>query len=262
MPDYLGHPVAPAVFEVTPDLNVYEGDYFPEYWLSRWLKTQKEPSSVYALRKVGVQPLLTAYKALVKHLKIDTIILVDGGTDSLMRGDESGLGTPTEDMTSLVAVNELQSIQKFMVCLGFGIDHFHGVSHANFLEATAELSKVGGYLGAFSLSSEMDAVKKYQDACNAVFQMMPRQISIVNSSIISAINGEYGNHHVTGRTSGSELWINPLMSMYWTYEVAAVAQRLQYYGPMLNTLTLSDVVHVIQRHRESVIIRPREDILV
>ena len=35
---------------------------------------------------------------LVDELGIDTIILADGGTDSLMCGDEEELGTPTEDM--------------------------------------------------------------------------------------------------------------------------------------------------------------------
>ena len=37
-----------------------------------------------------------AYQTIVDQHKIDTIILVDGGTDSLMTGNESGLGTPTE----------------------------------------------------------------------------------------------------------------------------------------------------------------------
>lgn len=254
--------IAPAVVEVTPEFSVYPGDYFPEYWLSRWLRTQGEPSSIYAFRKVGVQPLKTAYQALVKHLKVDTIILVDGGTDSLMRGDEVDLGTPHEDATSLVAVNELSGVKTFVACLGFGIDRFHGVCHANFLEATAELTRQGAYLGTFSLTPDLPAVQKYRDACEAVFQMMPRFTSIVNSSILSAIQGEYGDHHYTERTRGSELWINPLMALYWTYKLPAVAQRLQYYQPMLGTQTLSDVALVIERHRDNVNIRPRVDIPV
>lgn len=254
--------LAPAVLEVTPDFSVYPGDYFPEYWLSRWLHTQGEPSSIYAFRKVGVQPLNTAYQALVKHLKVDTVLLVDGGTDSLMRGDEVDLGTPHEDMTSLAAVNELSGVKKLMACLGFGIDRFHGVCHANFLEATAELTGRGAYLGAFSLTPDMPAVQKYADACEAVFQMMPRYTSIVNSSILHAVQGEYGDHHATERTRGSELWINPLMGLYWTYSLPAVAARLQYYEPLLRTMTLSDVALVIERHRDSVDIRPRVDIPV
>ncbi|WP_264774753.1 DUF1152 domain-containing protein [Deinococcus aetherius] len=254
--------LAPAVVEVTPHFSVHPGDYFPEYWLSRWLRTQGEPSSIYAFRKVGVQPLRTAYQALIEHLSIETVILVDGGTDSLMRGDEVDLGTPHEDITSLVAVNELQGVKKLLVCLGFGVDRFHGVCHAHYLEATADLIKDGAYLGAFSLMPETPPVQKYRDACEAVFEMMPRYISIVNSSVVGAIYGGYGDHHATERTHGSELWLSPLMGLYWTYHLPGVARRLQYYEPMLSTITLSDVGLVIEAHRDKAKIRPWVDIPV
>ncbi|MGM9321816.1 DUF1152 domain-containing protein [Deinococcus aquaticus] len=255
-------PLPHAVVPVTPDLSAQPGEYFPEYWLSRWLAMQGEPGTVYAFRKVGVQPLKAAYEALITHLKIDTVILVDGGTDSLMRGDEVDLGTPHEDATSLVAVNELRGPKTLLACLGFGIDRFHGVCHANYLEATAEFTRSGAYLGAFSLTPDMPPVQKYKEACEAVFQMMPRYTSIVNSSIVGAIDGHYGDHHATSRTHGSELWLNPLMGLYWTYHLPAVAARLQYYAPMLDTITLSDVGLVIERHRDSVPIRPRVNIPV
>jgi hypothetical protein len=67
--------------------------------------TQEVP--VYTFTRTGAAPLTTLYNELVDHLSIDTIILADGGTDSLMRGDEIGLGTPTEDMASICAVNEI-----------------------------------------------------------------------------------------------------------------------------------------------------------
>lgn len=47
----------------------------------------------FALRKRGA----LAYEALARELAIDTLVLVDGGTDSLLDGTESGLGTPSED---------------------------------------------------------------------------------------------------------------------------------------------------------------------
>jgi hypothetical protein len=39
-----------------------------------------------------VRPLLESYQALVKHLAIDGIILIDGGVDSLLHGDETQIG--------------------------------------------------------------------------------------------------------------------------------------------------------------------------
>jgi len=40
--------------------------------------------------------MLEVYEALAKELQVDAIVLADGGTDSLMQGDEDGLGTPME----------------------------------------------------------------------------------------------------------------------------------------------------------------------
>ena len=57
------------------------------------------------VKKVGVRPLRAAYQWLVEELRVSAVVLVDGGTDILMRGDEVGLGTPAEDMSSLAAVS-------------------------------------------------------------------------------------------------------------------------------------------------------------
>ncbi|MEU8664538.1 DUF1152 domain-containing protein, partial [Actinoplanes philippinensis] len=79
-------------------------DYFPERTLARWLAGQGLPDTVHAFPRTGVRPLRGAYRRLAKRLDLDAIVLVDGGTDILMRGDEAALGTPVEDATSLAAV--------------------------------------------------------------------------------------------------------------------------------------------------------------
>src|SRR5687768_11054632 len=148
-----------------------------------------------------------------------------------MRGDESGLGTPEEDMTSIAAVDALDARQvprKMLVCLGFGVDSFHGVCHADVLEAIADLIRAGGYLGAFSLVREMPEVQKFVDATEYVLKRTPTRISIVCSSILSAIDGRFGDFHQTERTLGSQLFINPLMSMYWCFRLEQVARRVMY----------------------------------
>jgi len=45
---------------------------------------------VFAFEKVGVAQLRVCYTCLVRQRGIDAIVLVDGGTDMLMRGDEVG----------------------------------------------------------------------------------------------------------------------------------------------------------------------------
>jgi hypothetical protein len=71
---------------------------------------------------VGVQPLRAAYRYLIERLSIDVVVLVDGGTDILLSGDESALGTPVEDITSLAAAAGLVVAVKLVTCLGFGVD--------------------------------------------------------------------------------------------------------------------------------------------
>lgn len=102
----------------------------------------------------------------------------------------------------------------------------------------------------------MPPVQRYMDACEYAFERMPEQISIVNASILSAIQGYYGNFHLSERTQGSELWINPLMSQYWCYDLPAVAARLQYREALLPTQTFAQVDHTIRAYRGG--ITPRE----
>jgi hypothetical protein len=254
--------LSPSLLKATADTPLFT-DYFPEKFLSQWFREQGEEVPVYCFERTGVKPLLASYKALVETLSLDTIILVDGGTDSLMRGDEAGLGTPQEDISSIVSVNELPIERKMLACLGFGVDSFHGVCHAHFLEAVAELIRNKGYLGMFSLVDQMQEAQLYKKATDFVCKSMPYDISIVSSSIISAIDGNYGNHHVTPRTRNSKLWINPLMSVYWCFKLSAVAERILYREAMKGTDKYTDVDDVIKEFRKSCRnIRPRQEIPV
>src|SRR5262249_55675847 len=142
---------------------------------------------VYAFEKTGVIPLQRAYEAIVPDLGIDTLVLVDGGSDSLLRGDEAGLGTPGEDMASIAAVEGLDVRDKLLLSIGFGVDAFHGVCHSHVLETVAALSKDGGYLGAFSLLPGMPEFALYKSAVETVNAAMPEQPSIVNTSVVSAV---------------------------------------------------------------------------
>jgi hypothetical protein len=243
-----GRQLAPAAREVTADSRVTAG-YFPEFHLSRWFRSQGEEVPVYCFDRTGSRPLLEGYRAVVGHLQADTVILVDGGTDSLMRGDEAGLGTPEEDIASIAAVDELDVPGKYLVCLGFGVDAFHGVCHAHVLEAVAGLSRDGAFLGALSLTREMPEVRRYEAAAQAVCEAMPDCPSIVCASIRSALEGQYGDYHRTARTRGSTLWINPLMALYWCFRLGPVARRVLYLDDVKQTGSYWDLVQAIDGFR-------------
>jgi hypothetical protein len=225
-------------------------NYFPEVYLSQWLSERLGVTPVYAIEREGARPVLAAYEWLVHELRPDTILLVDGGMDSLMRGDEAGLGTPQEDIVSLLAVDTVVGVdRKLLACIGFGIDAFHGVCHAHFLENVAALIKEGGYLGAWSLMQEMEEFRLYQEASAFVTARMRTNPSIVQTSIIAAANGLFGDHHSTKRTEGSKLFINPLMSLYWGFQLQHVARRNLYLNEIRETETYQQLSMAIERFR-------------
>jgi hypothetical protein len=176
---------------------------------------------------------------------------VDGGTDSLMRGDEAGLGTPEEDIASIAVVDELDVPRKYLVCLGFGVDSFHGVCHAHAFEAIAELTRASGFLGAFSLLREMPEVQRYAEAVQAVHEAMLDYPSIVCSSILSALDGHHGDYHRTARTRKSTLWINPLMTLYWCFRLGPLARRIRYLDAVKQTHSQWDLIQAIDAFRQS-----------
>jgi len=245
-----GHKLHKALVEITSETQG-SLEYFPELHLARWFAGMGEPVPIYCFARTGAKPLAEAYKFLVDMLQVDTVILVDGGSDSLMRGDESGLGTPQEDVASIAAVNALEVTTKLLVCLGFGIDSFHGVCHAQFLEAVADITKTGGFLGAWTLTKEIPEVQLYREATEAVFEAMPESPSVISASILSAIDGQFGDYHATYRTMGSKLFINSLMTLYWCFTVEQVARRNLYLDKIRDTETYRDLATAIKQFHAS-----------
>ncbi|WP_170229316.1 DUF1152 domain-containing protein [Polyangium fumosum] len=132
-------------------------DYGPEVHLASFLDQERPKSAphfvyAYYARSFTVPALRAFYAELVQRHEVDAVILVDGGSDSLMRGDEEGLGDPIEDAVSVGAVASLEGVKLKLLCsIGLGADRFNGVSDAASLRAIAELTKAGGFLGAVSL---------------------------------------------------------------------------------------------------------------
>ncbi|WP_218021681.1 DUF1152 domain-containing protein [Nocardia harenae] len=237
----------PGVAAVTPG-TVGNDDYFPERTLARWLaETGREPV-VHTFPRSGVRPLRDAYRGLVEHLGIDAIVLVDGGTDILLRGDETGLGTPHEDMTSLAAVAELDHLDRMVVSVGFGIDAYHGVCHAHVLENLAALQRRNAFLGALSIPLDSPEGAAYLAAVRHAAAETPSRPSIVHAQIAAALRGEFGNVQTTGRTGDTELFVNPLMAVYLAVDLPALARTVGYLPLLEPTEDACQVVRVLDAH--------------
>ncbi|HEY2512952.1 MAG TPA: DUF1152 domain-containing protein [Polyangiaceae bacterium] len=251
--------LTPALYAIDAQTEGGEG-YFPERTLARFLADRGDQTKVYAFPKTGVAPVREAYAYLARALSLDAIVLVDGGTDILLRGDEAGLGTPAEDMTSLAAVAGVDVPLRMIACVGFGVDAYHGVCHAQWLENVAALSVDGGFLGATALLERMPEVREYLDAVEHADQATPRRPSIVNGSVASAIEGRFGDHHRTERTRGSTLFVNPLMSLLWMFDLPAVARRNLYLDRLGETDSIWDVQGAIEAFRDEIVPRKRQAI--
>ena len=201
--------------------------YFPEGYLAQWFaEEQNEDVMVWMIAKMGVKSVRVAYRKLVKHLNIDAIILCDGGVDSLMRGDEEGPGTLIEDTISITAVAKLENIPvKLLVAIGIGTEVEENLCHHHFLENVAALAKDGGYYGSCALLPQMDAFKTYEQAARYVFEQPKHHLSHIHPRIIPSVWGEFGNFNWYDDPRQPNIFVSPLMSLYWCFDLEAVYRR-------------------------------------
>jgi hypothetical protein len=248
------HPIGPTGWHV--DQDCVGVGYFPERVLHGWLQEVGYDCPFIAFGRSGVQRLIASYRAVLERYDLDTILLVDGGTDSLIRGDESLLGTPEEDALSIVAAAAIPDIDVHLACLGFGIDQYHGICHHSFLENVAGQITQGGFLGSISVEGTSPEGQFLLDAVEALNTRQPAYRSIVANSVADAVRGRFGDVHATEATAGSTLFINALMGMYWFFDARRVAQAMIFSDDLRATDTFPEVEAVIRAHHTRADQRP------
>jgi len=219
--------------------------YFPELHLVNWFKEKRnEEVIIWSFHKTGAAPLTENYKILAEHLSLDGILVVDGGVDSLVRGDEAELGTAVEDLTSLYAVDQLSHIEtRLLACIGFGAEQ--NLTHTHILENIASLTKEGAFLGACSLTPQMESYQAYDEAVTFVQSNEFQDPSVINSSIVSAVRGNYGDYHLTEKTKRGHLWISPLMSLYWFFDFDCVVKQNMLLSEIEGTMLFRDALYKV-----------------
>lgn len=209
---------------------------------------------VWSFDKTGVRPLVHAYRTLVERLQLDAIILVDGGIDALLRGDETSLGTPSEDLTSLAAATAIDGIPVLLACVGMTSELRDGIAHAQVFERIAELARAGAYLGASALVPGTPACDVYLRAVDAVFAGQAEQKqSHVHRVITRAIRGEFG-------ATAPHVWLSPLASMYWFFDARTVACTHVFLDALRPTESIWEVAARIEGIRKSLPIKQRSAI--
>ncbi len=236
-------------------------EHFSEPFLAQWFKeTRDENVTVWLFANTGAVPLIAAYKRLVEHLNIDAVILVDGGVDSLMRGDEECPGSVLQDSLSLIAVDALELSVKILACIGFGAETEEGVCHYRALENMAALVKDGGFLGSCALTQQMEVFELYEEACRYVWEQPNHHPSRISTRIIPAVRGEFGNYHMYSYYRHIPLFISPLMSLYWFFDVSTVARHNPLVHVLRETTTKLQAVHTASAFIGTLTQRPNRDI--
>jgi hypothetical protein len=213
----------------TPDQH-----YGPEVHVCSFLDLRYPslaPHFVYAYyaRDFTVPLLTRLYQQFIDSHSVDAIVLVDGGSDSIMAGDEEGLGDPIEDAVSVTTVASLKELKaRVLISIGLGTDRFNQVSDAASLRAIAELTRMGGFLGAVILEPAGAGACFYRDCLEHIYQRQGFR-SVLAGTIVSAVEGHFGWEDVPPvlqeRVRPGQLFLWPLMAVLWGFDVETVAQR-------------------------------------
>jgi hypothetical protein len=235
--------------------------YFPEGYLSQWFKeVRNEDIIIWLFANSGALPLTRAYQTLVEHLGIDAIILIDGGVDSIMRGDEAGAGTLIEDTISLAAVDLLNIPVKILACLGFGTEVEEEVCHYNALQNISALTKAGGFLGSCSLIPQMDAFQQYEAACKYVWSRPNHPASHISTRVIPAVNGEFGTYEMFPSERPVSAFVSPFMGLYWFFSAREVITRNLILDLIRDTYEVREAFGIAARAIQAFRQRPRRAI--
>jgi len=140
---------------------------------------------------------------------------------------------------------------RLVACIGFGIDAYHGVNHTQVLDI-ADLDAAGAYLGAFSVPSRSREAALYRSAVTHAQALTPLRPSIVNGQIAAALDGRHGDIRFTRRTSDTQLFVNPLMAMYFSFDLVGLAKQNLYLERLENTIGMRQVWTRIEEFREQV----------
>jgi hypothetical protein len=229
-----------------------EDIYCPEAWLARWMKERlRIDPTIWLFRKTGVQPLLRAYQQLARELKLDGIILLDGGVDALLRGDETELGTPEEDYVSLAAVSMIEGPTRVLACLGMGAER--GVRHSQVFERIMELTALDAYWGACALLPGTKPGDMYLEALQYI---STHQADQKRSHIHASVKWAMGR----GEELEPPVWPWPLLNMMWFFSLPDVAATHLLLPYLKDTEEILQVSFVIRGARKTMPIQDSDQI--
>lgn len=199
----------------------------------------------YTVGRHGTMSFKRAYGEILTKHKLQGILTVDGGVDSLARGDEEFHGTVLEDFISLAALRDMRGGHIVHCCAGFGTETEEQMNHYRILENMANLITWRHFLGSFSLTQEMPEFYKYVNACESAWAEGRRK-SHVQTKIISAVLGNFGDeNHYAGVDPQlahgiDSVFISPLSSIFWMFDMRGIVEKNPYLDVLAKGNTFAD----------------------
>lgn len=202
-----------------PAKDPFPNRYFPEHTLSRWFaESTSRDVPVYAIsQRQGTKGIHEAYQKICQDLRIDTILLMDVGIDSVMFGFEPHLGTPLQDMMSLAAIEKLRVPHKVLICFGLGLEP---IGEVNFFHNLSVLQADKAFLGSSCLVAHTPLADHYSGAVEFCGN------SSLNGAILESLKGNF----LRGMQQ-----VQPLSQLMWFFHLPAVTKRVHYL-PLLRDL--------------------------
>lgn len=273
--------VHPWIFKVLPD----DGDmrhedtttYFPERRLAVYLGRPIYAIVPYDTNTVShkndprIEEFASFFSSLIQQEAITKIYYIDGGCDSLLKGCEENLATPTEDMftikvieTAIAQCSRVEkkshrkkggflkgkrppSIKRFLVILGADLDIAHGVK----LEDLEIRFRSLAPLWVEHLSLDKAFATKY---CEAVLKCNPDH-SIVHSLVVAAIRGLRGYvvpPWLRCRLRKTQVPLTDRLTQMFCYDVDQVLQENVYWKGISLQFTCAELdAYICDQHERA-----------
>jgi len=249
--------------------------YLPEISLCQFLDREhpdQAPHFIYAYyaRAFCIPVLCEFYEQICSEHEVHAIVSMDGGSDSLMAGDESGLGDPIEDAVSIGAISRVSTptvIFRFLMCVGLGADRFNDVSDASSLRAISELTEAGGFLGGICIEPSSEGFLFYKKALDYIYTQQQFQ-SVLSGVIVCSVEGCYGSSTVpdflkkSRRVKRGDVFLWPLSGIIWAFNINVVAERSKIVSWISECTSPHECARALFTRRSEIFVKAVEELPV
>lgn len=103
--------------------------------------------------------------------------------------------------------------------------------------------------------------KGFTEAVQFIFEKIkPIHRSPIVSTIIAAMDGQFGRISVNEKTAERKPWVSPLTTLFWFFDAVAVARMKLFYEQAKISITVNEVAEAIETIRKEGNIQPYEPI--